>query len=230
MTSVGECLLEPLPADPMAVAAVWLEEAWERRVQPNPDAMVLATVDAQARPSARVVLCKEIVADPGYALFYTNYASRKGREIAEHPRAAAVMHWDLLQRQLRIEGPVLKSPPEESDAYFATRPWQRRVGAWASEQSQPVESRAALLAAVAATAARFGAPELNADATEDAERGVSVPRPPHWGGYRLWAESIELWVQGKYRIHDRARWTRTLRRVDEHSFASGAWTVTRLQP
>lgn len=225
-----DLLPERLPAEPLTQARAWLKEAWDLRVQPNPDAMMLATVDAQGNPSARIVLCKDIVADPGYALFYTNYQSRKGRELAEHPRAAVVLFWDKLNRQLRIEGPVVKSPAPESDAYFASRPWQRRIGAWASQQSQPVVSRAELIDAVKQTAARFGAPHLNVESFEEAKGEVDVPRPPHWGGYRLWAESVELWVHGDYRIHDRARWTRKLQRVDEHTFSGGAWSATRLQP
>jgi len=257
----NEFLPDPLPTDPLIIAASWLKEAWDQRVQPNPNAMTVATVGAQNRPSVRIVLCKDIVADPGYALFYTNYNSRKGKEIGEHPRAAAVLFWDSMHRQLRIEGPIAKSPPEESDAYFASRPWQRRIGAWASQQSQPVESRAALLETVAKTAMQFGAPASAAEAgavagsaasrsppatkpqgngrrgsvdpvilSDEAGKDIPVERPPHWGGYRLWAESVELWVEGEYRIHDRARWTRPLRRVGEHMFEGGHWTATRLQP
>lgn len=200
----------------MNTARAWLEEAWNKRVQPNPDAMVIATVNSRGEPSARVVLCKAIVAEPGYLVFYTNYQSRKGQELGEHPRAAAVLFWDALHRQLRIEGPVLRSPASESDGYFASRPRERQVGAWASQQSQPVASRPALLAAVEQTSARFAQPP--------------VPRPPHWGGFRLWAQSVELWVEGEGRIHDRARWTRDLRRTDEHTFAGGGWSATRLQP
>lgn len=226
----GEFPSEPLPRDPMAIAAAWLQEARERRLQPNPDAMVIATTDDQGNPSARVVLCKEIVTDPGYLVFYTNYASRKGLELASHPRAAIVMYWDSLDRQLRVEGPVVKSPPAESDVYFAARPWQSRIGAWASQQSQPVQSRSELLGALARTAARFGVCGLRVESATDADADVQVPRPPHWGGYRLWAESVELWVQGDYRIHDRVRWIRSLRKADDHSFTSDGWTATRLQP
>ncbi|EQD36987.1 pyridoxamine 5'-phosphate oxidase, partial [mine drainage metagenome] len=104
------------------------------------------------------MLCKKLAVDPGYIVFYTNYRSRKGRELAANPRAGAVFHWDGMRRQARIEGPVLKSPPAESDAYFASRPWQSRLGAWASRQSEPTESRAALEQALASTAQRFAAP------------------------------------------------------------------------
>ena len=153
-----ELLPEPLPPEPLVILNRWMAEAWQHRHQPNPNAMVLATSDSAGRPSARVVLCKEVVPLPGYLVFYTNYLSRKGRQLAENPRAAAVIHWDALHRQVRIEGPVLQAPAADSDAYFASRPWASRVGAWASAQSEPVASRDAMLESVAATAERFGAP------------------------------------------------------------------------
>lgn len=215
------------PHEPLQLANEWLEEAWRRRDQPNPNAMVLATSSRENQPSARVVLCKEIVARPGYIVFYTNYESRKGRELAENPRAAAVMHWDHLHRQVRIEGIVERAPAAESDNYFASRPWQSRVGAWASAQSQPIDSRNALKEAVAAAARRFGAPPPDAASSET---DIVIPRPPHWGGYRLWAESVELWVEGNARIHDRARWSRTLTREADGTIKPGPWSVTRLQP
>jgi pyridoxamine 5'-phosphate oxidase len=225
-------LPDRLPPDPLPTAAAWLAEAWRLAVQPNPDAMVLATVDARGRPAARVVLCKEIVAAPGYLVFYTNYHSRKGREIAASPRGAAVLYWEGLHRQLRIEGPIVKALPAESDAYFASRDWQRRVGAWASHQSEPIESRERLLAAVREASARFGTPDALSSAApaSGAAGDFPVPRPPHWGGYRLWADTVELWVEGEYRIHDRARWTRELSPATEYEFTAGAWTATRLQP
>lgn len=223
-----EFLPDPLPGEPLSLAADWLAEATRRASQPNPNAMVLATVDAGGAPSARVVLCKDIVAVPGYVCFYTNYRSRKGRELAVHPRAALVMHWDQLHRQLRIEGQVVKAPEAESDAYFASRPWQRRIGAWASAQSEPVASRAALLASVAETAARFHAPVPGPeDGPEPAS--LAIPRPPHWGGYHLWASAVELWVEGESRIHDRARWERPLAPAGA-AFEAGPWRATRLQP
>ena len=229
MSASVQMLPDPLPDDPMPLAAAWLKEAWERRALPNPDAMVLATVDAQGRPSARVVLCKSIVADPGFILFYTNYHSRKGREIEARPRGAAVLHWDTLQRQVRIEGPIVKATRQESDEYFATRAWQRQLGAWASHQSEPIESHAALVEAVRRASQKFGTPDaLQAHSATD--HVAQLPRPPHWGGYRLWADSVELWVQGEHRIHDRARWERSLKVTDEHSFAATSWRATRLQP
>ena len=149
-------------------------------------------------------------------MFYTNFQSRKGLELAANPRAAAVMHWDHMHRQVRVEGLVETVPAADSDAYFTSRARQSRVGAWASHQSQPVASREALLAAVAAATARFA--------------GGEVPRPSHWGGYRLWADCVELWVEGDSRIHDRARWTRSLERAADGSLRPGPWSVTRLQP
>jgi pyridoxamine 5'-phosphate oxidase len=220
-----ELLSDPLPAEPLAIASDWLTQAWRERHQPNPNGMVLATTTAAGQPSARVVLCKEIVPRPGLIVFYTNYESRKGRELAANARAAVVMHWDHLHRQVRVEGRVVKAPAADSDAYFASRALESRVGAWASQQSQPIGSRARLLEAVAAAARSFGV----ADRRD--ETNVSVPRPPHWGGFRLWAESVELWVEGEGRIHDRARWTRMLTpRGESGEFDTGPWTATRLQP
>ncbi|MCU0760450.1 MAG: pyridoxamine 5'-phosphate oxidase [Steroidobacteraceae bacterium] len=228
----AQFLDEPLPAEPLALAADWLEEARRLKQQPNPDAMTVATVDADGRPSARIVLCKEIVARPGYLAFYTNYESRKGRELAGQPRAAVVLHWDHLHRQVRIEGRVVRAPAAESDAYFASRPWQRRIGAWASAQSRPVGSRGELEAAVVEVAQRFGTPVPGPEHAS-IDPGLVIPRPPHWGGYHVWADSVELWVEGESRIHDRARWTRTLaagRGDGTSAFVPGPWAVTRLQP
>lgn len=224
----SEHLPDPLPAEPLQLAAGWLADAVKRAQQPNPNAMVLATADASGRPSARVVLCKEIVPQPGYLTFYTNYQSRKGRELAANPRAALVMHWDHLHRQLRIEGQVVQTDAASSDAYFASRNWQSRLGAWASQQSQPIASRAELLQAVARTALKFALPAPTGDA-QQTDPGQRIPRPPHWGGYRLWADAVELWVEGSARIHDRARWTRELQPT-AGGFVPGPWSATRLQP
>jgi pyridoxamine 5'-phosphate oxidase len=224
-----ELLPEPLPPEPLVVLNRWMAEAWQHRHQPNPNAMVLATSDPAGRPSARVVLCKEVVPQPGYLVFYTNYLSRKGRQLAENPRAAAVIHWDAMHRQVRIEGPVLQAPGADSDAYFASRPWPSRVGAWASAQSEPVASREELLESVAAAAERFGTPPPGQPETESA-LDIAIPRPPHWGGYHLWAECVELWVEGEARVHDRARWTRKLTELPSGYFEAGPWTATRLQP
>ncbi len=220
--SENEFLPEPLPASPLPLFSTWFQEARARSVQPNPDAMVLATVGDNGAPSARVVLCKRVDDAAGYLVFFTNYQSRKGRELAAQPRAAAVIHWDAMHRQVRIEGPVIRSPAAESDEYFASRALLSRIGAWASDQSQPLASRQTLADQVTATAQRLGV-------APDAEQGI-VPRPPYWGGHRLWIESMELWVEGPGRVHDRAVWRRTLKQQDEFSFAGGAWQATRLNP
>ena len=213
----------PLPPDPMPVAAAWLDEASERALQPNPNALVITTVGRETQPTARVVLCKEFVADPGYLVFYTNYQSRKAREIAANSRVGGLFHWDGLGRQVRIEGVAVRSPAEESDAYFASRPAGSRLGAWASDQSEAVASREALLEQLHGRAAELG---VTVPPGDDA----AIPRPAHWGGYRLWASRVELWTEGASRIHDRAVWERRLTRDSEHSFHTSGWQCTRLQP
>ncbi|HTT01204.1 MAG TPA: pyridoxamine 5'-phosphate oxidase [Steroidobacteraceae bacterium] len=233
MTAPPELLSDPLPADPLQLASQWLAEAYRLGLQPNPNAMTLATSTPAGQPSARVVLCKELVAIPGYLAFYTNYRSRKGDDLAANPRAAAVLYWDYLHRQVRIEGIVVKAPEQDSDAYFASRALQSRIGAWASAQSQPLQSRSQLLAAVAAVARRFGIERAAEDRREPEDQpaaGGPVPRPPHWGGYRLWAEAVELWVEGEARIHDRARWSRALAQHPDGRIEPAAWRATRLQP
>lgn len=219
-----ETLPEPLPANPLELLERWLAEARADAAQPNPEAMVLATVDEHAQPSARVVLCKGIDSRAGRIVFYTNYESRKGRELAGNPRAAVVFHWDHRHRQVRAEGRVQRLPALDSDAYFASRPWQSRLGAWASRQSQPIASRRLMVENVAAAARRFGIPYQGPGAPEPESIGVEVPRPPHWGGFALGVEAIELWAEGEFRIHDRARWTRS------GADAEPRWSVTRLQP
>jgi pyridoxamine 5'-phosphate oxidase len=163
----SEILGNPLPAEPLMLASEWLAEAWRRRLQPNPNAMTLATSTLEGWPAARIVLCKDVVGVPGYVVFYTNFQSRKGLELAANPRAAAVMHWDHMRRQVRIEGLVETAPAADSDAYFASRARGSRIGAWASAQSKPVASREELMAAVREATERFGAGE--------------IPRPSFWG-------------------------------------------------
>jgi pyridoxamine 5'-phosphate oxidase len=220
--STNTFLPEPLPAGPFTLFTEWYDTAHREQVQPNPNAMVLATVDAQGTPDARVVLCKHWVSDPGYVVFFTNYQSHKGQQLLAHPRATVVFHWDVLQRQVRMTGRVIQSPNNESDAYFNMRPVGNRIGAWASNQSQPLAARAQLTNQVAAIEQRFGVSSRDTQAT--------IPRPPHWGGFRLWPESVELWIEGPGRVHDRAVWTRTLTARDEFTFDCGAWTSTRLNP
>lgn len=216
-------LPETLPGEPMRWVEAWLDIAATRGVQRNPNAMTLATT-ADGRPAARVVLCKEFVAEPGYVVFYTNYHSRKMAEIDGNPEVAVTFHWDPLGRQVRIEGLACRSPAAESDAYFATRSRGSRLGAWASDQSRPIGSRAALERQLEARAA-----ELGVTATGDAG-DADIPRPPHWGGVRVWARSVELWLEGDDRLHDRARWTRELEPPVDAACRAGPWSGTRLQP
>ena len=199
---------DPLPKNPAQIVKQWLDEAFAAGVQPNPHAVALATVDPDGRPAVRMVLCNEI--DPEAAAFtmYTNTESRKGLALRAEPRCAIVFHWE--SRQARIEGSANLTPADRCDAYFAGRPLEARLGAWASAQSEPIGSRAEILAKLDAVSKRF-----NATREED-----TIPRPPHWGGFTLVADSIELWVSRLGRIHDRAVWR-----------PSGyEWVPTRLQP
>jgi len=213
-----EQLPEILPDNPLPLVQQWLEEARTDGGYPNPDAMALVTVSADGQPTNRVVLCKQIVDDPGYLVFYTNYDSAKAQAMEHCDSVGAVFHWDHMNRQVRLEGVALKSPAEESDAYFASRDRESQVGAWASAQSEPIEERAQLLRALKAMNRRF------AD-------GQPIPRPAHWGGYRIWLTAVELWVRGDARLHDRGRWQRTLGDVTAAGgFQPQAWSSCRLQP
>lgn len=222
----ADFLPDVLPANPLAVAAEWLAEATDAGVQPNPNSMTIATIDREGRPSARVVLCKGFEPEPGYLDFYTNYRSRKAREIDATGRVAVVFHWDAMSRQVRMEGRVARVPPEVSDRYFASRPRKSQLGAWASDQSEPIDSRAALLSQAMARAAELGIEDLEATTPGD----VVIPRPPHWGGYRIWPDACELWVEGAGRVHDRARWERRVERDGKENFSASVWKGTRLQP
>ncbi|MEO5696437.1 MAG: pyridoxamine 5'-phosphate oxidase [Burkholderiaceae bacterium] len=188
--------------DPMAQFQLWLQQAIDAKL-PEPTAMTLATVGADGRPSTRIVLLKGV--DPRGLAWYTNYESRKGRELAAHDAAALQFHWVELERVVRVEGRVEKVAAEESDAYYKTRPLDSRIGAWASPQSQVISSRAPLIA----SAAKFGARFL-----------MDPPRPPHWGGYRLRPDTWEFWQGRRSRLHDRLRY-----RLD-----SGDWVRERLAP
>lgn len=219
-----------LPDDPMRWAKAWLDEAVEKQVQRNPNSMTAITVGDDGRPSGRVVLCKDFVADPGYLVFYTNYKSDKAQQIECNNNVALLFHWDTYGRQVRMEGVAVRSPAEESDAYFATRDWGSQLGAWGSDQSSPLESRAALITQVGKRAMKLGvkaAKNVKSIAVDDRP---AIPRPPHWGGYRVWPRRIELWIEGTDRIHDRARWERSLERSDNDDFTAGAWSGIRLQP
>lgn len=189
-------------ADPLRQFDRWLGEAIAAQV-PEPNAMTLATVGSDMRPSTRVVLVKGY--DGRGIVWYTNYDSRKGRQLAGNPYAALQFHWVELERVVRIEGRVEKVSDAESDAYYASRPLDSRIGAWASPQSQVIASRTELVA----SAARYGAQYL-----------LNPPRPPHWGGYRLSPDCWEFWQGRKSRLHDRLRY-----RLD-----STGWVRERLAP
>ena len=226
--SEAQPLPRELPAEPWSLLEAWLEDAQKLAVQPNPLAMTLASVDPDGRPSARQVICRGFDLEQGWLVFYTDLRSRKGRALEANPYAALVFHWDPLQRQIRIEGPVTPHPESDSDAYFAARPLDAQMSAWASAQSEPIDSRDALLEKMEQVEQRFGVRAM--------ERGVqpltSLPRPPYWGGYRVWAERVELWVGLSGRAHDRGLWTRLLQRSEDGdpAYVGGAWQVTRLQP
>jgi pyridoxamine 5'-phosphate oxidase len=193
-----------LVEDPIALFERWYADAAAAGA-PQVDAMTLATATAAGRPSARTVLLKGV--DERGFRFFTNYESRKGGELAENPYAALVMLWPVLERQVRVTGPVQRLAPEESDAYFATRPRGSQLGAWASQQSRPIADRG----------------ELEARWREHEERYAegAVPRPPQWGGFRVVPEAIEFWQGRPDRMHDRFAYTRT---------AEGGWERVRLQP
>ena len=188
--------------DPLRQFDQWLTEAIAAEV-PEPNAMTLATVGGDLRPSTRVVLIKGY--DERGIVWYTNYGSRKGQELAGNPFAALQFHWVELERVVRIEGRVEKVSAQESDKYFASRPLDSRIGAWASPQSQVIANRAVLVA----SAARYGAQYL-----------LQPPRPPHWGGYRLLPDRWQFWQGRKSRLHDRLRYTQ----------ADGQWLRERLAP
>lgn len=199
--------------NPFALAQSWLNEA--QASEPNdPNAIALATVDATGMPNARMVLLKEIeVEGPagdaagGAFVFYTNYGSAKGREIEAAGKAAFVMHWKSLRRQVRVRGNVSREEGAQADAYYASRSLQSRLGAWASQQSQPLASRGALMADVAKIMVTHG---------------PSPKRPPFWGGFRIVPTEIEFWADGAFRLHDRFRWTR--------ASSADEWQISRLNP
>jgi pyridoxamine 5'-phosphate oxidase len=221
----GERLPDLLPDSPFPIFSEWFDQALAEKHTPNPNSMTITTIHSDGMPDARVVLCKLIDQDPGSVVFYTNYNGAKGRQLAAIPFVSASFHWDHYERQVRVRGPVIKATEAESDAYFASRRLESRLGSWISDQSQPIESRDALLEKVGGVMEKLG---LDAAALMNGE-DIVIPRPPHWGGYRIHAQSVELWAGGVGRIHDRARWNRELTK-DGNGYTYGPWSSTRLQP
>jgi pyridoxamine 5'-phosphate oxidase len=190
--------------DPFEIVRRWLDAAEESEIN-DPNAVALATADADGMPNVRMVLLKEIDAD-GF-VFYTNYGSAKGRELEVNPQAAMVLHWKSLRRQVRVRGHVTREEGPQADAYYASRSLKSRLGAWASQQSQPLASRATLMAEVARVTA---------------QKGSNPPRPPFWGGFRITPVEIEFWADGTFRLHDRFVWRREK--------PGESWNVERLSP
>lgn len=191
------------PADPLTLFHAWLDTAIAAGLD-EPNAMTLATATPNGEPSARIVLLKQ--ADERGFVFFTNRLSRKGQDMAVNPQAALVFFWQALARQVRVTGPVTELPPAESDAYFASRPFEAQVGAWASAQSAELPDRATLEARFAELSARYA--------------NQPVPRPPHWGGYCVHPDRIEFWQGGRHRLHDRLLYRRQ----------PAGWQLTRLSP
>lgn len=190
--------------DPLAIARRWLDEA-DAAEPDNPTAGALATVDGDGMPNVRIILLKAI--EPDGFVFFSNYDSRKGREIEASGKAALNFHWKALGRQIRVRGAVTKVSAAASDDYFQSRPLGSRIGAWASQQSAPIKSRATLVKSVRDAEARHG---------------KNPPRPPHWGGYLITPVEIEFWANGEFRLHDRFRWQRANSMQD--------WQIQRLNP
>ena len=190
--------------DPFVIARRWLDEATQTEVN-DPNAIALSTVDADGLPNARMVLLKEI--EDAAFVFYTNYTSAKAQELDHAGKAAFVMHWKSLRRQIRVRGVVSKEEGPQADAYYKSRSLKSRLGAWASDQSSPLASRASLVAEVAKVTAK---------------KGPNPDRPPFWGGYRITPVEIEFWADGAFRLHDRFRWHR--------DSTDGEWRIDRLNP
>lgn len=190
--------------DPFAIARSWLAEATESEIN-DPNAIALSTVDSDGLPNARMVLLKEI--EDRAFVFYTNYNSKKAEELDSAQAGAFVMHWKSLRRQIRVRGRIEREEGPQADEYYRSRSLKSRLGAWASDQSKPLSSRASLMAEVAKVTA---------------QQGPNPKRPPFWGGYRIIPSEIEFWADGAFRLHDRFRWTRTN--------PNEAWDIVRLNP
>ena len=210
-TPRDQSLAEPLPSDPFSILLRWVVEARSSELA-NPDAMILGTLDERGDPRARTVLCRGVDTQRGALVFFTNRDSAKGRQIAGRARASAVMYWDPLGRQVCATGVVERTSDAESDAYWATRPRLSQLAARGSRQSEPIATRVALLEQIDAQAKQFG----GIDGTQP------VPRPTHWGGYRIVLDRLELWVASSGRAHDRVLWQRDRE--------GAAWRSARLQP
>ncbi len=193
--------------DPFDITRAWLAEAETSEIN-DPNAIALSTVDAEGMPDTRMVLLKDIDGQgpDGSFVFYTNYDSAKGRQISATGKASFVMHWKSLRRQIRVRGTVTREEGPQADAYYASRALKSRLGAWASPQSQPLEDRATLVAAVAKMSLKHG---------------TNPVRPPFWGGFRITPTQIEFWADGAFRLHDRFVWVRQ---------AEDCWKITRLAP
>ena len=190
--------------DPFVIAQRWLAEATDTEIN-DPNAIALSTVDSDGMPNARMVLLKDI--EPDAFVFYTNYTSKKAQEVEGAGKVAFVMHWKSLRRQIRVRGTVVREEGAAADAYYASRSLKSRLGAWASQQSQPLSSRGALMAEVAKITALHG---------------INPKRPPFWGGFRVRPVEIEFWADGDFRLHDRFRWTRAA--------VEKPWDINRLNP
>ncbi len=190
--------------DPFALTREWMAAAAPGELS-DPNAMALATVDPSGLPNVRIVLLKDIEDDA--FVFYTNYESAKGQELAASGKAALVLHWKSLKRQVRVRGLVQKEDGEKADAYYASRPLGSRIGAWASRQSQPLDTKASLVAAVTKAGVTYG---------------TNPPRPPFWGGFRIRPLEFEFWADGEFRLHDRFQWRRATLETE--------WNICRLNP
>jgi len=204
---------ETPPQDPLTLFAGWFDEAKEREVN-DANAVALATVGEDGMPSLRMVLLKDF--DAAGFVFYTNYESRKGRQLLAQPKAAMLFHWKSLRRQVRLEGPVTQVDDAEADAYFASRPRQSRIGAWASDQSRPMEGRFELERRVARCTAKYAV--------------GTIPRPPHWSGFCLQPRMIEFWQDGAFRLHDRLVYHRRGEDRTGDDCVGEDWRTERLFP
>jgi len=220
----GEHLPEPLPAEPITTLIDWFEHAMREGATPMPNSMALATATPQGVPSVRFVLCKAI-GPAGSIDFFTNFNSRKGDELAVNPRVAGVFYWHTKARQARVEGTAERLSDEQADAYFATRPLASKLGAWASRQSEALPTRKAFVHDLLVACQQL---RIEPTALLDANSPLHVPRPPHWGGFRVKLDRVELWYGAAGRLHDRACWTRS--QADAAAGVMTRWQGQRLYP